>query len=120
MIEDMYQENILDHYQHPRHFGHLEGAQHTGREVNALCGDQLSFEIKEEGGKATAMFTGKGCAISQASASMLAELAYGKTLPELRAITQEDVLGALGIAISPARLKCALLSWATLRKALAL
>ena len=108
----MYQENILDHYRNPRNHGTLDEPVTIRREeYNPLCGDRLTIEMRVEDDRVTAVrFHGHGCAISQASMSMLTEEIEGKTLDEVKALTKENVLDLLGIPISPVRLKCALLS----------
>lgn len=111
MGSDLYREQILDHYRHPRNYGTLEDADISHEDHNPLCGDQVRFEVRlDEGGRVVqAAFTGRGCAISQATASMLTEAVQGKTLDEIKAMDQQTVLGLLGISLSPVRLKCALL-----------
>ena len=108
---DLYHEAILDHYKHPHHWGVLNPADIDYEENNPLCGDKLRLTMRIKDGKiAELAWSGAGCAISQASASMLGEELIGKTLEEARAITKEDVLELLGIELGPVRLKCALLS----------
>lgn len=116
----MYQENILDHYRNPRNFGELKPADLEARDNNPLCGDELALYLRlgPDQRVAEVRFQGKGCAISQASASMLTVLLKGKSLEELRAIDQERILKLLGIPISPVRMKCALLSLHVLKLAL--
>lgn len=107
---DMYAEQILDHYNSPRNYGELKDADIKSRDVNPLCGDGFEFFIKTEKGKIIDVsFKGDGCAISTASASMLSEFIKGKSLKEVEGITQKDVTDLLGISVSPARIKCALL-----------
>ncbi len=109
-------EILLDHYQNPRNFGHLENPDIVHEEGNPSCGDQIRIEIKLEDNKiADIKFTGKGCTISQASASILTETVKGKTLEEVKNFSKEDMLNALGIPISPIRLKCALLALKVLK-----
>jgi len=113
---DMYHENILDHYRQPRNWQVLDPADISHEEKNPLCGDRLRLTLRVKDGVITEVgWTGEGCAISQASASMLGELIQGKTLVEARAITKEDVLEMLGIELGPVRLKCALLSLKVLK-----
>lgn len=108
---DLYQEEILDHYKHPHHHGKLEQADIVQREHNPLCGDQLTFYVSiREGKVADIAFEGEGCAISQASASMLTDEVIGMTLEELQGLQKEDILDLLGIELGPTRLKCALLA----------
>jgi len=118
-MDDFYRENILDHYKNPRNAGHLEHATTTADGVNPLCGDELSVELEIEGDTVQDVrFNGRGCAISQAAASMISDVVKGKTVTEVRALGSEDVLEELGIPLSPIRLKCALLSVNVLRVAL--
>lgn len=116
MTYEMYQEAILDHYQNPRNKGDLDPADIWAREDNPLCGDEIALFLRLDGGVVEDVkFQGQGCAISQASASMLTVKLKGKTLEEVLAIDEDAVLQTLGIPISHARLKCALLSLSTLR-----
>jgi nitrogen fixation NifU-like protein len=109
-LDAFYQEEILDHYRHPRHKGHLENADIHYHEHNPFCGDEVTIELKVEDGVVTgAAFDGRGCAISQATASMLMEEVIGKSLAEVRSWDKAHVLELLGIEIGPVRLKCALL-----------
>jgi nitrogen fixation protein NifU and related proteins len=118
-VDDLYRDYILDHYKNPRNFGELEGSTHRYHDTNPLCGDEITmFLIVGDDGRVNEVhFTGRGCAISQASASILTDEIKGKTLDELRAIDREHVLTNLGITISPARVKCALLSLKALKGA---
>lgn len=113
-----YEEVILDHWKNPRNKGRLPNPDLVGVEVNPLCGDAVRLELKVADGKvADVRFEGQGCAISQASASLLTELIRGRTLEELRNMKDEELLSALGGVIQT-RLKCALLPLQALRKAL--
>jgi nitrogen fixation NifU-like protein len=116
-MDDFYRENILDHYRNPRNKGHLENPTHTHKEHNPLCGDVVSIDlyVNDENVIEAVRFEGEGCAISQASASMLTEMIQGKTLEEVKQVSKEDILEALGIDIGPVRLKCALLSLKVLK-----
>lgn len=110
-MEDLYREHILDHYQNPRNYGEIDDPDVSHEEYNPLCGDRLILELKyEDDHVAEVKFHGEGCAISQASASMLTELIAGKSIDEVKALTKDDVLGMLGIPVGPVRMKCALLS----------
>jgi nitrogen fixation NifU-like protein len=114
--DQFYREFILDHYKNPRNFGRLEGADISHEEYNPLCGDLVGMDFRvKDGVIAEVRFHGRGCAISQASASLLTERLAGMTLEEAREISKTDVLDELGIDISPARLKCALLSLKVLK-----
>ena len=118
-MDDFYRENILDHYRNPRNHGHLDAPTATAEGVNPLCGDELSVELDiAEGIVRDVRFSGRGCAISQAAASMISDVVKGKTVDEVAALGREDVLEELGIPLSPIRLKCALLSVSVLRVAL--
>lgn len=111
-MDDFYREEILEHYTHPHHYGTLQDPDISHEENNPLCGDRVRFDIKlNEDGQTVAdvRFSGVGCAISKASASMLTDLILGQTLDEIKALTKEDVLDELGIDLGPVRLKCALL-----------
>jgi nitrogen fixation NifU-like protein len=111
-MDDFYRENILDHYRNPRNKGQLENPTHTHEEDNPLCGDVIRIDLHVNGEDVIdqVRFDGHGCAISQASASMLTEMLQGKSVEEARGLTKDDILEALGIEIGPVRLKCALLS----------
>ena len=114
--EEMYRENILDHYQHPRHHGTLEAPDVTYEDGNPLCGDRLRMDFRIADGKiADVAFSGHGCSISQASASMLCERVAGQPLEEVKKLSKDDVLEMLGIELGPVRLKCALLALKTLK-----
>ena len=119
-IEQIYQENILDHYKSPRNFGKIAKATVHHHEYNPLCGDEIEmFLIIDENKKvAEVRFHGHGCAISQASASMLTEQIKGKSVEELKKFSKDDILEMLSIPISPVRLKCALLSLDTLKNSI--
>jgi nitrogen fixation NifU-like protein len=114
--EQFYREYILDHYKNPRNFGRIEGADITHEEYNPLCGDMVGMDFRvHDGVIEDVKFHGRGCAISQASASLLTERLKGMTLDEAQQVGKDDVLEELGIDISPARLKCALLSLKVLK-----
>ena len=116
---NIYAENILDHYKNPRNKKKLGDATLSQPGVNPLCGDHLVMYLKIENNKIVeAAFEGKGCAISQAAASMLTETLENKTIQEAKKISKDDILEMLGIEIGPTRLKCALLAWDTLQESL--
>jgi len=116
-----YREYILDHYRNPRNYGKLEQPDVHAEDSNPLCGDQLTLDLQIEDDHVTAVrFQGRGCAISQASASMLSEMIEGKTIQEIIRLGKDEVLDALGIAISPARTKCAFLCLRVLHRGLAM
>ncbi len=108
--DQFYREYILDHYKNPRNYGRLEHPDITHEEDNPLCGDVVGMDFKiKDGVIEDIRFHGRGCAISQASASLLTERLKGIALDQAKKIDKNDVLGELGIQISPARIKCALL-----------
>ena len=115
-MEDLFRENILDHYKHPRNKGTLEHPDITYEDANPLCGDRIRMDIQVKDDRIDQVrFSGVGCSISQAAASMLCERIAGRPLEEIRAITRDDVLEMLGIPLGPVRLKCALLALKTLK-----
>ncbi len=117
-MDDMYRDYILDHYKNPRNAGDLPRATHSYHDTNPLCGDEITMYLDVADGRiADIRFEGKGCAISQASASMLTEDVKGKTLDEVRAYDKQQVFDNLGITLSPARVKCALLGLKALKGA---
>jgi len=135
-LRDLYQEVILDHNKHPRHFGRLEGATHQARGHNPLCGDQVEVFIAVDGDTVReATFEGDGCAICTASASLMTEAVQGRALIEVEALFErfhrivtderaeiDPALGKLavlaGVRDYPTRVKCATLPWHTLHAAL--
>lgn len=109
-MDQLYREAILDHYKHPRRKGHLSEPDIHYHDTNPFCGDEVTIELKvKDGIVVDAAFDGRGCAISQASASMIMEEIVGMAVDELKQWGKEDVLDMLGIEIGPVRLKCALL-----------
>lgn len=116
-MDDLYREIILDHYRNPRKKGRLDPADVDYEEDNPVCGDHihLTLQVDENDVIKAVGWEGEGCAISQASASMLYETLEGKTLAEAREIGKDDILEMLGIPLSPIRLKCALLSLKVLK-----
>ena len=119
-MDESSRENILDHYRHPRHKGHLEHPTHSFRDENPLCGDNVQIDLHVDGDDVIddVRFDGHGCSISLASASMLAERLKGLPLSEAKKLSKEDILQALGIELGPVRLKCALLSLKVLKGAI--
>jgi nitrogen fixation NifU-like protein len=109
-MDELYKEQILDHSKHPRNRGTLPDATNSFEDLNPLCGDKVRIDLKIENGVVTDVgFTGRGCAISQATASMLTEQIKGKSLEEIKHIDKQVVLDMLGIPLGPSRIKCALL-----------
>ncbi len=116
---NLYQEHILEHYHHPVGRGKLSDATHHHCANNPTCGDKICIDLLIKNGVIEEMmFHGEGCAISQASASMLVEHINGKRQDVLEKMTKDDMLKLLGLTLSPNRLKCALLSLETAHKAL--
>jgi len=117
---DMYQDNILDHYENPFHRGTLEHPTFEIRDLNPLCGDEVCIQARldDEGRLASVRFEGKGCVISLAAASMLMEAVEGKTLDEVKKMGRQDMLDLLGVPLTMMRVKCAMLSLRALEKAI--
>jgi len=119
MSSDLYQEQILDHYRRPRNHGSLPHPDATYEDSNPLCGDVVAMDLAFEGDRiAEVRFRGSGCAISQAATSMLTEMVAGQTKEEAKAISRETILEELGVPLSPARVKCALLGYKVMMAAL--
>jgi nitrogen fixation protein NifU and related proteins len=115
-LDDFYRQNILDHYQNPRNFGTLDKPDISAEDSNPLCGDKIRMDLRVKNGTIEDVrFSGVGCSISRAAASMLTEEVKGKTLEEVKAIGRDEVLEMLGIELGPVRLKCALLALKTLK-----
>jgi nitrogen fixation NifU-like protein len=117
MDTNIYREQIIDLYEHPLNYGSVEQPDFTYEEDNPLCGDVIRIDVRldEQNRVANVAWSGDGCAISQASASLLTEEIKGKTLDEIRAFTSEELLGLVGVPLSMARVKCALLSLKVLK-----
>ncbi len=117
MTSDMYREQIIDLYEHPLNHGHLEQPTFSYEEDNPLCGDEIRIEVllDEDHRVADVAWSGEGCAISQASASLLTEEIKGMPLDEVRAFDKETLLELIGVPLSMARVKCALLSLKVLK-----
>jgi nitrogen fixation protein NifU and related proteins len=117
MSDDIYREIILDHYRNPRNKGKLPQADVSTHDSNPLCGDEIDIHLKVEQGKIKDIkFEGRGCAISQASASMLTEMVMDKPLTTVKDLAKDDILENIGLMnLGPARIKCALLSLKVLK-----
>ena len=118
-MDDFYRDYILDHYRNPRNYGHLERPDAQADDLNPLCGDTIHMELKVDpaGVVREIAFSGKGCAISQASASMLTESIVGMKLEDVAKLSKDVVLENVGIGISPTRMKCAMLGLRVLKSA---
>ncbi|MGZ3531123.1 MAG: iron-sulfur cluster assembly scaffold protein [Vulcanimicrobiaceae bacterium] len=118
-MDDFYRDYILDHYRNPHNFGHFEKPDVTAEDVNPLCGDQIRMEllVGGDGTVADVRFSGKGYAISQASASMLTDSVKGMRLEDVATLSKDAVLENVGIGISPTRMKCAMLGLKVLKSA---
>lgn len=117
---DFYRDNILDHYKNPRNYGHLKTSTAKADAANATCGDHIQMEVRVEPKThvvSEVAFSGVGCAISQASASMLTERIKGKKIAEVMSLKTNDIEKMLGVALTPSRIKCATLPLEVLQKA---
>lgn len=116
-MDDFYRELIIDRYKNPQYRGELDPADISFEDDNPLCGDHIHIDLRvgEDGVVKEALFEGKGCAISQASADLLMEKVHGMHLDEVKKISKQDILDMLGIELGPVRLKCALLSLKVLK-----
>ena len=113
---NIYQEDILDHYENPSNYGTIEDADISYTEDNPLCGDQIRMDLKVRDRIITDVrFSGHGCTISQAAASMLTEEIKGRRLDEIKELSKDDILEMLGIPLGPVRLKCGLLALKVLK-----
>ena len=115
-MDDLYRDYILEHYRRPHNFGVIDEPSATYEGANPLCGDRITMQLGVKDGVVEQVgFTGRGCAISQASASLLTDEVKGKPVETVADIRADDLLELLGIEISPARLKCAMLSFDSLQ-----
>ena len=118
-MDSLFRDHILDHYRHPRCHGSIDKPDARVEDANPLCGDRLRMDFRFADGRvAEVRFSGSGCSISQASASLLCEAIEGKPLDEVKALTRQDVLDLLGIDdLGPVRSKCAMLALKTVKAA---
>ena len=119
-MDNLYRDFILEHYRNPHNKGTLDPHDLHFADSNPTCGDEMSMTLRLDDGKsaiADVAFDGRGCAISQASASILTDGLRGQSLDQVRALDPKEILDELGVPIGPARLKCALLAYKVLQGA---
>ncbi|OGK54856.1 Fe-S cluster protein [Candidatus Roizmanbacteria bacterium RIFCSPLOWO2_01_FULL_45_11] len=110
-MDDLYRELILDHYKHPRNFGNLPRPTCSAKKNNPLCGDELSVDLNiTDGVIEDIKFSGQGCAISVAAASLLSEHVQHMKIGGLQRLSKDDMVKLLNTPLTPVRLKCAMLS----------
>ena len=115
--EEIYRENIIDHFKNPRNYGEIVEAEIKHSELNSVCGDMIRLFVKLKEGKVEDVkFKGNGCAISMAATSMMTEILKEKTLEEIKKLKKEDIFEMLGIKLGVVRMKCGLLCLNTLMK----
>jgi nitrogen fixation protein NifU and related proteins len=118
-FDELYRENILDHYKNPRSHGEIEQADAQAEGMNPLCGDEVTISVALDGDTIEDVrFRGRGCAISQAATSMLMEMVKGRSAAEVADMSRDELLEEVGIPLTPVRLKCALLGLGVLKVAL--
>ena len=120
-VDEFYREVILDHYKHPHNYGLLEPHDARAEGQNPLCGDEVTVSVKFAADGETIEqigFEGQGCAISQAATSMLTDIVKGKRVSEVAVLPKEELLGEIGIPLTPVRLKCAILGLGVVKVAL--
>lgn len=116
-MDDLYRELIIDRNKNPQMRGSMDPHDYSYEDDNPLCGDRIRIDVRvdQEGTVTEALFSGEGCAISQASADLLVESIIGKNLDEVKKLSKEHILELLGIQLGPVRIKCALLSLKVLK-----
>jgi nitrogen fixation protein NifU and related proteins len=118
-FDELYRENILDHYKSPRSHGVIEQADAQAEGQNPLCGDEVAISVALDGDTIEDIkFRGRGCAISQAATSMLMEMVKGRSAAEVAEMSRDELLEEVGIPLTPVRLKCAMLGLGVLKVAL--
>jgi len=119
-MDDFYRELIVEHYKNPAYKGSLDPNDYSYEDENPLCGDHIKIDLRVDDNNiiTEALFSGHGCAISQASADLLMEVIIGKPVDEVKKMSKETILDLLGIELGPVRLKCALLSLKVLKAGL--
>ena len=116
MSGGIYRGKILDHAMNPRNRGVLDPADYSHEDAGSVCGDEVRIDIRVKGDRVAEVgFSGRGCAVSQASASVLTELLVNMALDDVKALSEDDLLAAVGVPIGPARLECALFALSVLR-----
>ncbi len=119
LAEDMYREELLEHYRNPKNRGTIEKADVSYRDFNPVCGDEIEMFMKAKNGRIlSAKFMGKGCAISQAAASILTGRIRGKKLADVRKMSNDEMLAMLPVKVSHLRIKCGLLALKAAQKGL--
>ncbi|MFH0829208.1 MAG: SUF system NifU family Fe-S cluster assembly protein [Candidatus Kerfeldbacteria bacterium] len=118
MTDQLYRDIILDHNKNPRHFGKLKKTTHEAFLENTLCGDEVTMQLKVEKGKVVDIaFSGRGCAITTAAASLLTDEIIGKSVAHVQQLTTNDIDQLLGVKVGPARERCAYLPLEALKRA---
>jgi len=120
-MSDLYREIIVENYRHPKNFGHLKKPDVVYEKANTLCGDKMRIELsidKKTKKVSDIKFSGEGCAISIATASMLTAKLKGQSISFLQSLSKDDILKIIGIDLSPTRLKCALLPLEAIQEAI--
>lgn len=120
---NLYADIILDHWQNPQNYGALDDPDLEAFEANPLCGDEITIQLKTNNSKLNTKieqvrFSGNGCAISQAAASILTEFIIGKTIKDVKKINADHMIKLIGITPGPARIKCTTLALLTVKKAI--
>ncbi len=116
-MESIYKEQLLDHYKNPRNYGKMMNPHIHKEDSNPLCGDVIEIFVRIKDDKVDSVsFEGKGCVISQATASILTDELKGKTILEIQSLEREDILDLIGVNLTPSRVKCAMLPLITIKK----